>query len=378
MCMKYSLAVIAAEENIKHYQARMKYFTKTWIKENFPHSSSIVFVVVVTIESWVLCEIVDKDPFSSAQFMMVGKDKVFIGHVVATYVVEDFHQCGLSCASNPKCKAINYEYSTVNSSLQKCELNDATKTERPPEFYIYHKGFSYYEIVTDSQPQTQSHETGKKINLNCPDQHDGASCQIFCVQYPYLPKTDPKTCKDYHTTFGYRHDGEYLIYLDWPECTNAAVIYCANMESTPLEYISLPEHKNNYGGSHNKNKMREEKTYFEKIRFLLSERRVKRNDFAFATTNYPGTARRPYAEARDCFSNSCSAQKRKGSFKVDLTGTSFHLPQVIAYDFYSFPVCVRKVFAASMSSDNLRWSGKCGGSCGSCWPKSFTLLLNGC
>ena len=63
---------------------------------------------------------------------------------------------------------------------------------------------------------------------------------------------------------------------------------------------------------------------------------------------------------------------------MDLTGTSFYLPQVITYEFYSFPVCVRQVYDASMSEDQFRWYGKCGGSCGSCWPKRLNLLVNGC
>ncbi|XP_028417348.1 A disintegrin and metalloproteinase with thrombospondin motifs 20-like [Dendronephthya gigantea] len=150
------------------------------------------------------------------------------------------------------------------------------------------------------------------------------------------------------------------------------------MESTPLEYISLTEHENNYAGSHKKNKMREEKTYFKKIRIVLPEKSVKGDDYFFTTTNYPGSAKTPYASASDCYSYSCSVDNRKGSFKVDLTGTSFHLPNAIAYGFNSYPSCVKKVYAASMSSDNLRWSGKCGGYCGECSPKSFSLLLNGC
>ena len=113
------------------------------------------------------------------------------------------------------------------------------------------------------------------------------------------------------------------------------------------------------------------------IRLLLPNREVKKDDFTFATRNFPGTFR-PYATAKDCVSRSCHAQYRKGRFNVDLTGTSFHLPQVIPYEFHSFPECVRKVFAASMSDDQLRWSGKCGGWCGSCWPTALTLLVNGC
>lgn len=113
--------------------------------------------------------------------------------------------------------------------------------------------------------------------------------------------------------------------------------------------------------------------YFLKVRLLLPDVSVKTDDFTFASHNS-----RPYATARDCVSNSCKVQERKGRFNVDLTGTSFHLPDVIPYDFYSFPTCVRKVYAASMSEDQLRWSGKCGGSCGSCWPKKLYLLVNGC
>ena len=42
--------------------------------------------------------------------------------------------------------------------------------------------------------------------------------------------------------YGYRRDGEYFLYLNWPECKNGAVVYCSNMISNaPLEYVPLPE-----------------------------------------------------------------------------------------------------------------------------------------
>lgn len=80
-------------------------------------------------------------------------DSALIGHFLVTYNVEGFHQCSISCASNPKCKGVNYEYSPVNSSFRRCELSDATHSERHPQFYVFRKGFSYYEMVTDSQSQ---------------------------------------------------------------------------------------------------------------------------------------------------------------------------------------------------------------------------------
>ena len=99
----------------------------------------------------------------------------------------------------------------------------------------------------------------------------------------------------------------------------------------------------------------------------------KNDNFTFASHNES-----PYASAKDCTSMSCNSQQRKGRFSVDVTGTSFHLPQVIPYDFRAYPTCVKKVDAASMSKDQLRWSGKCGGYCGECWAKRLYLLVNGC
>ena len=112
---------------------------------------------------------------------------------------------------------------------------------------------------------------------------------------------------------------------------------------------------------------------FLKIRLLLPDVIVKKGDFTFASENT-----HPYSSARDCVSASCHASRRKGRFNVDLTGTSFHLPQVIPYGFNAYPACTKKVYAASMSEDHLRWSGKCGGYCGACSAKILYLIVNGC
>ena len=104
---------------------------------------------------------------------------------------------------------------------------------------------------------------------------------------------------------------------------------------------------------------------------------VSREDYKFATTDVPG-AFHGYASAYDCISSSCNGNTKYGHFNVDITGTSFRLPPSIPYKFKAYPVCVKKIFFPSMSADRLRWSGKCGGSCGHCIPKELLLEIDGC
>lgn len=80
---------------------------------------------------------------------------------------------------------------------------------------------------------------------------------------------DPKSCEDYQKKYGYRHDGEYFLYLNWPKCKNGAVVYCSMMSSNaPLEYITLPVGvEKNFAGGWSKEKGIETKTYFYKVLF---------------------------------------------------------------------------------------------------------------
>lgn len=105
--------------------------------------------------------------------------------------------------------------------------------------------------------------------------------------------------------------------------------------------------------------------------------KVLRDDYRFATSNIIGIFH-GFASAADCLSSSCNAASRKGEFGVDVTGTDFHLPQSIPYAFYNYPSCTGKIFYPSMSADRMRWSGKCGGYCGNCWPKEILLGSDGC
>ena len=104
---------------------------------------------------------------------------------------------------------------------------------------------------------------------------------------------------------------------------------------------------------------------------------VNISDFRFATASIPNIFRR-FAAAGDCFHWGCSEDYRKGNFKVNISGTNFHLPNSIPYVFNSYPECVHRIYKESMSSDRRQWSGYCGGYCGECRPEVFRLLVEGC
>ena len=52
---------------------------------------------------------------------------------------------------------------------------------------------------------------------------------------------DPKSCKELKDSGLGNNNGEYNLYLQHPNCTKTARVYCANMDtSNPLEYVTLP------------------------------------------------------------------------------------------------------------------------------------------
>ena len=103
--------------------------------------------------------------------------------------------------------------------------------------------------------------------------------------------------------------------------------------------------------------------------------KVVTNDYRFATTNVAGIYH-PYASAADCKSYGCT-NSRSGTFKVDLSGTSFRLPSTISYKTNAYPSCAKKLFSPTMDIARLRWSAKCGGRYSRCTPKYLNLELNG-
>ena len=78
--------------------------------------------------------------------------------------------------------------------------------------------------------------------------------------------TDPRNCKHIQER-GIKQDGEYDIFLMWPDDKRKAKIYCSDMTSkTPLEYVTLPAGTaNNFARHYQQQTHRKEETSFNKV-----------------------------------------------------------------------------------------------------------------
>lgn len=317
--------------------------------------------------------------------LRISKDQALVGNVMDTQYVAGTMTCLLKCTEHAQCQSVNYEEVQNPNDLQKCELNNANTKTSDSGALIVRSGYSYYELLKDVI------DCSKAPCLNggtchCGDEEYGSK-KSFCTCalgyegiYCEKPKNYPKTCKDIQNIDNQLSDGEYELYLKWPECNQSVRIYCADMNNTtPLEYVTLPSGTTtNFAVAYNpEHAHRLEETKFEKIRLQVPEMNVLRGNFKFAVSNIPGVFH-SYGAAADCFTSSCDAGTKRGRFEMDITGTSFRLPSSIPYSFISFPSCASNVFYPSMSADRLRWSGKCGGYCGSCWPTQLSLEIQGC
>ena len=76
----------------------------------------------------------------------------------------------------------------------------------------------------------------------------------------------PTNCQHIQAN-GTRIDGEFKLYLKWPEDKRTAKIYCANMNTkNPREYVTLPAGKmNNYVHYYSHQTRAKEETQFEKV-----------------------------------------------------------------------------------------------------------------
>ena len=90
------------------------------------------------------------------------------------------------------------------------------------------------------------------------------------------------------------------------------------------------------------------------------------DDFTFAESHTYG-ALVPYGTAGDCFSASQVPSCRKGSFKIDLTGTGLKLNENVEWildtDTYGIEM------SGFRNENGLVVSANCGGWCGKCQPK---------
>ena len=91
---------------------------------------------------------------------------------------------------------------------------------------------------------------------------------------------------------------------------------------------------------------------------------INQTDFTFAVTKKHGQAV-PYATAGDCFSAS-RGQCRKGSFKIDLSGTGLRVDGSVSWSLFSNTPGIR--IQDFTNYQGIVISGKCGGWCGQCRP----------
>ena len=78
---------------------------------------------------------------------------------------------------------------------------------------------------------------------------------------------DPRTCKDVKESGLGIVDGEYSLYLKWPQCSQSAMIFCTDMNtSNPKEYVTLPAGRsNNYALHYAYLTNQEQRTDFDKV-----------------------------------------------------------------------------------------------------------------
>jgi len=139
----------------------------------------------------------------------------------------------------------------------------------------------------------------------------------------------PITCAEIRATNPLSVDGDYILYVA-RELQKPVAIYCADMATTPLEYLTLPAQSNaNYsqataGAGWVGSNVR---TYFQRVRFDLGQLEIITNDLRFSTSQGMmdiggGTTvtSEPYGSAASC------DNLPSGVGNANLTGTPFALP----------------------------------------------------
>ena len=91
---------------------------------------------------------------------------------------------------------------------------------------------------------------------------------------------------------------------------------------------------------------------------------INQSDFTFAVSQQGGNAV-PYATAGDCFSAS-RGQCRKGSFKIDLSGTGLRVDGSVSWSLSSHTPGI--TIQGFTNYQGIVIGAKCGGWCGECRP----------
>ena len=152
-------------------------------------------------------------------------------------------------------------------------------------------------------------------------------------------------------------------------------MYCHNMKSDPVEYLTInPEnnvahydsrrYKNTTecGGEFNQNYSSYSAGHavFSKVRIMLDLLQIAQNDYTFSTTT--SGLRIPYAWAADCHGTGACPL---GYFKVDLTGTCARVRPDQVWWSWGHP---GRTMELEFNPERTVVTGRCGGSCGGCHP----------
>lgn len=207
--------------------------------------------------------------------------------------------------------------------------------------------------------------SGKCVDVYWNDVADGANVvQWTCnggdnQKFKLVDSNAPASCQDVRNLRSSAADGEYPVRVG----ESRVSLYCANMASSPSEYLSLPHNGGSYnksyygaGGNTTAGGMT---TWYTKVRFDPQSLGVGwDNDTTFSTTqgsNNFGTTWM-YASAADCLADNSAT----GTANVDLTGTPFTVAtgQFTAQGWHPAGTAS---YSASNQIVNLTGGGHCGG-----------------
>ncbi|XP_043267299.1 A disintegrin and metalloproteinase with thrombospondin motifs 9 isoform X2 [Venturia canescens] len=223
--------------------------------------------------------------------------------------------------------------------------------------------------------------TGKRQKRSKCPRHLAPKRERRCNQR----RCGPKTCLEAQKRLKLRHDGEYTLFVGGKSMR----IYCHNIGTdSPREYLTLPAgDRKNYAEIYDKRLLNPNQCPYEgqrnescecvndggKISGLTNFKRVRINtiklmvvadDFTFSRTN--GARRVEFGKAGDCYSRENCPQ---GRFSIDLTGTPLRIaPEV------SWSSTKSKAVMAINKLNHQRITGRCGGYCGFCIPKTGLKL----
>jgi hypothetical protein len=158
---------------------------------------------------------------------------------------------------------------------------------------------------------------------------DGSIDTVSPISDGPVDAASRSNCGDIKSHVSGAVDGTYTLYLGG-DSAKPWQAYCAGIANTPHEYLSLTGTNFAQYTQGGKSSGTDVRTTFTKVRFDPSSLRVDISDRSFATStgmlNHAGSGTMvmsmPYSVAMDCASNN----SKTGVAQIDLTGTSFVLP----------------------------------------------------